>query len=39
MADVDELFSCFDEEAEDQQFIVPVVMDVDLKTEEPDKNE
>lgn len=29
MADVDELFSCFDDEAEDKQPTVPVVMEVD----------
>lgn len=32
MADVDELFSCFDDEAEEKQPTVPVVMEVDEKS-------
>ncbi|XP_070495125.1 exosome RNA helicase MTR4 [Chironomus tepperi] len=34
MGDVDDLFACFDEEPEEQQTAVPVVMDVEVKSEE-----
>lgn len=38
MADVDELFSCFDDDAEEKQPTVPVVMEVDEKSlEESEK--
>jgi hypothetical protein len=33
MADIDELFSCFDENADDQQQSVPIVLDTDIKEE------
>lgn len=38
MADVDELFSCFDDEGEDKQPTVPVVMEVDEKEDDKDGN-
>lgn len=34
MGDVDDLFAFFDEQPEEQQTVVPVVMDVDVKKEE-----
>lgn len=34
MGDVDELFSCFDDETEEKQPTVPVVMEVDEKSQE-----
>lgn len=34
MSDVDELFSCFDDETEEKQPTVPVVMEVDEKSQE-----
>ncbi len=34
MGDIDELFSCFDEEAEEKQPTVPVVMETDEKPAE-----
>jgi hypothetical protein len=37
MAEIDELFSCFDEENEEQQPTVPVVMDVDDKIEDQEE--
>lgn len=33
MADVDELFDCFDDENEDKQPTVPIVLDVDVNAE------
>lgn len=33
MAEVDELFDCFDDENEDKQPTVPIVLDVDENTE------
>lgn len=38
MGDVDELFSCFNDEGEDQQTIVPVVMETDAKDEQTEEN-
>lgn len=32
MADVDELFNCFEEENEEQQQSVPIVMEVDVNS-------
>lgn len=39
MADVDELFNCFDEEEEEKQPTVPIVVDVDDDAEENVSNE
>lgn len=37
MGDVDELFSCFDDEGEEDQQIVPVVMETEEKSEDKDE--
>lgn len=37
MANVDDLFSCFDEEVEEKQPTVPIVMEIDDKNEEEDE--
>lgn len=39
MADVDELFNCFDEEEKEKQPTVPIVVDVDDDAEENVSNE
>jgi hypothetical protein len=39
MADVDELFNCFDEEEEEKQPTVPIVVDVDDAADENASNE
>lgn len=39
MADVDELFDCFDAEEEEKQTIVPVVVEVEENTDDKAPNE
>lgn len=34
MADVDDLFNCFDEEVEDKQTTVPIVLDLEPNNDE-----
>lgn len=39
MAEVDDLFNCFDEDEEEKQPTVPIVVDVDENTEENTQDE
>lgn len=39
MADVDDLFNCFDEDEGDKQTTVPIVVDVDENTDKNGSNE
>jgi hypothetical protein len=39
MADVDELFNCFDEEEEEKQPTVPIVMEVEEQNDYENTNE